>query len=61
MGANKTSAAIVRASKSAAGGEEILTKFYSETGVSKKSSAHTSRSSHAVEDIMIKDLKSLQH
>ena len=60
MGANKTSAAIVRASKSAAGVEQILTQFDSETGVCKKSSAHTSRSSHADEDIMIKDLKSFQ-
>ena len=60
MGANKTFAAIIRASKSAAGIEKILTKFDCETGVCKKSSAHTSRSSHADEDIMIKDLKSLQ-
>lgn len=60
IGASKTSSAIVRASKSAAGVEQILTRFDAETGISKKSSAHTSRSSQADENMMIKDLQSLQ-
>lgn len=60
MGPNKTSAAIVRASKSAAGVEQIVTKFDVQTGLHKKSTAHTSRSSQEDENIMIKDLSKLQ-
>ena len=60
MGANKTSAAIVQASKSAAGVEQIVTKFDSESSLHKQSTAHTSRSSQGDENVMIKDLIKLQ-
>ena len=60
MGANKTPAAIVRASKSVAGVEQIVTKFDFETSLHKQSTAHTSRSSQDDENIMIKDLIKLQ-
>ena len=60
MGANKTPTAIVRASKSAAGVEQIVTRFDVETGIHKKSTAHTSRSSQDDENMMIKDLSKLQ-
>ena len=60
MGANKTSAAIVRASKSAAGVEQIVTKFDSKSTLHKQSTAHTLRSFQGDENVMIKDLIKLQ-
>ncbi len=45
MGANKTPAAILRASKTAAGVEQIVAKFDVEASLHKQSTSHTSRSS----------------
>ena len=60
MGANKTSAAIVRGSKSAAGVKQIVTKFDVECKLHNQSTTHTSRSSQDDESIMMKDLTKLR-
>ena len=60
MGANKTSVAIVQAPKSAAGVEQIVTKFEVESKLHKQSTTHTSRPSQDDESVMIKDLMKLQ-
>lgn len=60
MGANKTTAAIVRTSKSADGVEQIVNNCDVETQLHKTSTAHTSRSSEDDENMMIKDLCKLK-
>ena len=56
----KRQLAIVRESKSAAGVEQIVTKFDVESKLHQQSTMHTSRSSQDDENVMIKDLMKLQ-
>ena len=60
MGANKTPAAIIRASKSAAGVQQIVSKFDKNASIHKQSQRHTTRSSDEDQNIIIKDLRKLR-
>jgi hypothetical protein len=60
MGANKTPAAIIRAWKSAAGVQQIVSRFDKNASIHKQSQRHTTRSSDEDENIIIKDLRKLR-
>lgn len=60
MGANKTPKAIIRASKSAAGVQQIVTRFDANAHIHSQSNSHTTCSSDEDESIIINDLRKLR-
>ena len=60
MGANKTPKAIIRASKSAAGVQQIVARFDVNAHIHSQSNSHTTCSSDEDESIIFKDLRKLR-